>query len=168
MTEKDMSSETLLSHYADGPARLEAALTSLTESELDLSLGENAWSIRQIVHHLADGDDLWKACIKAAPGNRDGLFTLQWYWDRPQMEWSESWSSASRSVESSLTLLDANRHHIVELLEHVPDALEKSIQLQPPHGTEVRITVREVIEMQVRHMTGHTQDIQAIRLAHAV
>jgi uncharacterized damage-inducible protein DinB len=168
MTTPVVSPESLLSEYADGPARLEAALTGLSDSELDLSLGEHAWTIRQIVHHIADGDDLWKTCIKAALGNSDGLFTLQWYWDRPQMEWAEGWSYASRSVESSLTLLDANRHHIVELLEHVPDALERSIRLQPPHDTEVRITVKDVIEMQVRHMTGHTQDIQAIRLAHGV
>lgn len=168
MTASVISSGSLLSEYADGPARLEAALTGITDSELDLSLANDAWSIRQIVHHIADGDDLWKTCIKAALGNRDSLFTLQWYWDKPQMEWSESWSYASRSVESSLTLLDANRHHIVELLEHDPAALDKSIRLQPPHGTEVRITVREVLEMQVRHMTGHTQDIQAIRLANGV
>ena len=168
MTTPVVSPESLLSEYADGPARLEATLTGLSDSELDLSLGENAWTIRHIVHHIADGDDLWKACIKAALGNGDGLFTLQWYWDRPQMEWSESWRYASRSVESSLTLLDANRHHIVEMLEHGPDALERSIRLQPPHDTEVRITVKDVIEMQVRHMTGHTQDIQAIRQAHGV
>lgn len=168
MATSTLSSETIIGHYADGPARLEAALSGLTDSELDLSLGKDAWSIRQIVHHIADGDDLWKMCIKAALGNSDGPFTLKWYWDKPQMEWSASWSYASRSVESSLTLLDANRHHIVELLENVPDALEKSIRLQPPHGDEVHITVREVLEMQVRHMTGHTQDIQAIRLANAV
>jgi hypothetical protein len=84
------------------------------------------------------------------------------------MEWSKSWRYASRSVESSLTLLDANRRHIVELLKHVPDALEKSIRLQPPHGTEVHITIREVLEKQIRYMTGHTQEIQAIRQANAV
>jgi hypothetical protein len=168
MTTTDISTEALLGQYADGPARLEAALTGITDLELDLSLATDAWTIRQIVHHIVDGDDLWKTCIMAALGNSDGLFTLQWYWDKPQMEWSESWSYASRSVESSLTLLDANCHHIVELLEHVPDALEKSIRLRPPHDAEVRITIREVLEMQVRHKTGHTQDIQAIRQANVV
>jgi hypothetical protein len=168
MTTLVVSPESLLSEYADGPARLEAALMDITDPELDLSLAENAWTIRQIVHHIVDGDDLWETCIKAALGNSDGLFTLQWYWDKPQMEWSESWRYARRSVESSLALLDANRHHIVELLEHVPDALERSIRLQPPHGNEVHITIKEVLEMQVRHMTGHTQDIQTIRQANAV
>src|SRR5512139_1637984 len=132
-----ISSEALLGEYADGPARLEAALSGLTDSELDLSLARDAWSIRQIVHHIVDGDDLWKVCIKAALGNSDGLFTLQWYWEKPQMEWAGSWDYAGRKIESSLTLLDANRHHIVELLEHIPEALEKSIQLQPPHGNAV-------------------------------
>jgi hypothetical protein len=167
MKEKD-SSDTLLSCYADGPAQLEAALTGITDLELDLSLAKDAWTIRQIVHHIVDGDDLWKTCIKAALGNSEGLFTLQWYWDKSQMEWSESWRYASRGVESALALLDANRHHIVELLENDPNVLEKSIRLQPPHDAEVCITIKEVIEMQVRHMTGHTQDIQAIRQANAV
>ena len=157
-----------LSRYREGPMLLEHAVMGLRDAELDAKPSGGGWSIRQIVHHIADGDDLWKTCIKAALGNSDGLFTLQWYWDKPQMEWAEGWSYASRSVESSLTLLDANRHHIVELLGHVPDALERSIRLQPPHDTEVRITVKDVIEMHVRHITGHTQDIQAIRRAHGV
>src|SRR5512140_2875 len=156
MTEQSNNTEVILNLYAEGPDKLEASLMGLSETDLDLSLARDAWTIRQIVHHIVDGDDLWKTCIKAALGNSDGLFTLQWYWDKPQIEWSESWSYASRSVESTLTLLYPNRQHIVELLESVPDALEKTIRLQPPHGDEVHITVREVLEMQVRHMTGHT------------
>jgi len=42
------------------------------------------------VHHLADGDDIWTICIKAALGNSEGLFSLQWYWDKPQTEWAEN------------------------------------------------------------------------------
>ena len=56
----------------------------------------------------------------------------------------------------------------MELLENVPNVLDKFIRLQPPHGTEVCITIKEVLEMQIRHMTGHTQDIQAIRQANAI
>jgi hypothetical protein len=38
---------------------------------------------------VVDGDDIWKPCIKAALGNSDGLFSLQWYWEKPQTEWAQ-------------------------------------------------------------------------------
>ena len=168
MNKQTESPSDILAQYADGPARLEAALKDLTESDLNLAMTNDSWSIRQIVHHLADGDDLWKTCIKAALGNSEGLFTLQWYWDKPQMEWSESWQYAGRSIESSLARLRANRQHIVELLQQTPNAWEKSIRLQPPGRKEERVTIGDVLEGQAGHVIGHIQDIQAIRKTHHV
>ena len=115
MTEQALNPSATLALYADGPAQLEAVLMGLTESDLDLARTSDSWTIRQIVHHLADGDDLWKTCIKAALGNSEGSFSLQWYWDKPQTEWAENWKYANRSIEPSLALLRANRHNIVEL-----------------------------------------------------
>lgn len=158
--------ETVLKQYAEGPALLESALAGLTESDLDLALSTDSWSIRQLVHHIADGDDLWKTCIKAALGNSEGLFSLQWYWEKPQMEWSENWTYTSRGIASSLALLRANRRHILELLEHTPNALEKSIRLYRPGTSEDRVTVLDVLEMYVRHMADHIKDIQATLQAH--
>jgi len=160
--------EAILKQYAEGPALLDSALAGLSESDLDFALSADSWSIRQIVHHLADGDDIWKLCIKAALGNPDGLFTLQWYWDKPQMEWSENWKYASRSIASSLALLHANRRHIVELIQPTLDAWEKSIWLKPPNRLQERITIGWVLEMQAQHVVGHIQDIQAIRQAHGI
>lgn len=158
----------ILTQYAEGPALLKSALAGLTESGLDLSLTADSWSIRQIVHHLTDGDDIWKICIKAALGNPDGLFTLQWYWDKPQMEWSENWKYASRDIKSSLALLCANRRHIVELVKQIPNAWERSIRLKPPSGPEEHITVGGVLEMQARHIVNHIKDIRAIRQVYKV
>lgn len=132
MINRTETPDPILTQYAEGPALLKSALAGLTESGLDLSLTADSWSIRQIVHHLTDGDDIWKICIKAALGNPDGLFTLQWYWDKPQMEWSENWKYASRDIKSSLALLCANRRHIVELVKQIPNAWERSIRLKPP------------------------------------
>ncbi len=66
----------ILARYADGPTLLDSALAGLSETDLDLALSADSWSIRQIVHHLADGDDIWKICIKAALGNSDGTFIM--------------------------------------------------------------------------------------------
>jgi len=157
-----------LAQYADGPAQLEAALIGLTESDLNLAQTTDTWTIRQIVHHIVDGDDIWKTCIKAALGNSEGLFSLQWYWDRPQTEWAETWRYANRRIEPSLVLLRANRHHIEELVRQTPNAWEKSIRLKWPDTEEERITIGDVLEMQARHVIGHINDIQMIRRAHNV
>ncbi len=168
MTEQAYNPSATLALYADGPAQLEAMLMSLTESDLNLSQTGDSWTIRRIVHHVADGDDIWKTCIKAALGNSEGLFSLQWYWDKPQIEWAENWKYADRRIESSLALLRANRQHIVELVQQTPGAWEKSIRLKWPEGEEDRITIGEVLEMQASHVVGHIDDIRMIRQAHII
>ena len=52
--------DSLITQYTDCLAELRAALAELAESDLDLALPEGGWTIRQIVHHIVDGDDLWK------------------------------------------------------------------------------------------------------------
>lgn len=168
MTTLTKLSEAVLAQYADGPAQLESVLNGLTESDLNLALNNETDSIRQIVHHLADGDEIWKLCIKAALGNPEGLFTLQWYWDVSQKEWAHNWRYASRSIESSLALLRANRQQILELVQQTPNAQRKSIRLKRPDGQEERITVEDILEMQARHIVGHIHDIQCIRQAHHI
>ena len=158
--------ETILKKYAEGPALLEFALRGLSETDLDLALSGNSWSIREIVHHIVDGDDLWKTCIKTALGNSNAVFSLQWYTEKPQMEWSKSWAYANRSLEPSLALFRANRSHIVDLLEHIPDSCEKSIHFQRLEKPEICITGFDVLELHVRHLSDHIKDIQAILQAH--
>jgi hypothetical protein len=166
MAEDILSRSEILDQYADGPVQLDRILCGLSEIELTSVLTPNTWSIRQIAHHIVDGDDIWKTCIKAALGNQNGIFTLQWYWDRPQPEWADSWQYKTRSLEGSLALFRANRNHIVELLRLIPDAWEKSMRIVWPKKTEEeRITVEDVVRMHAGHALGHIGEITAIRKA---
>ncbi len=165
MTKLKHQFEVTLAQFADGPSLLESAISGLTESNLDLALNPDSWSIRQIVHHVSDGDDIWKICIKAALGNPQGCFSFQWYWDRPQTEWAENWKYSQRSLESSLELLCASRRQILDLIRSIPQAWEKSIRLKKPDGQEECISVGEMIEIQARHVIDHIHDIQKIRRA---
>ena len=160
--------QTILTQYADGPSLLNSALSGLSETDLDLVPGIDSWSIRQIVHHLVDGDDIWKTCIKIALGNSDALFSLQWYAAKPQTEWSECWAYSQRGLKSSLALYRANRSHIMDLLEHIPGALEKSVRFDRPGKEELRITVFDVVELHVQHLAEHIDSIKAIRQKHGV
>ena len=163
-----IDAQTILVQYANGPSLLDSALAGLSETDLDLTSSTDSWSIRQIVHHIVDGDDIWKICIKTALGNNDALFSLQWYTVKSQMEWSENWAYPCRGLASSLALYRANRGHIVDLIEHIPGALEKSVRLDRPGREEIRITIFDVVELHVNHLAEHIESIKAIRQAHGV
>jgi uncharacterized damage-inducible protein DinB len=167
MTEQAEDPVATLARYADGPAQLTAALAGLHEADLDLGPAEGGWTIRQIVHHLADGDDLWGACVKMALGSQTG-FSLQWYWAKSQDEWAEVWHYAERDIEPSLALFRANRAHIVQLVEQVPNAWNCHMQLEASDGSESTITAGEIITMQARHAFGHIADIRTIRETHHI
>src|SRR5512143_3907041 len=117
--------ETILARFAEGPSRLEDALGGLSESGLDLAPSQGGWSIREIVHHVVDGDDIWKSCIKMALGNEQAEFHLDWYAADPQTHWSARWAYARRSVSPSLEFLKAIRRHVLDLLAQRPDGWER-------------------------------------------
>lgn len=163
MSEQVSSQDEILADYADGPNRLEAAIAGLSEMDLDMTLGKDSWTIRQIVHHVMDGDDIWKVFIKRAIGNPGGKFSLEWYWQMSQDEWAERWAYKQRAIEPSLALLCASRRHVVQPLKHIPGAWEKTLRIRWPNEEEQQVSVRWVIEMQTRHIEGHIGDIRKIR-----
>lgn len=158
--------QALLINYANGPGQLEAALFGLTEANLDVAKTPDSWTIRQIVHHIVDGDDLWSMCIKASLGDSKGLFSYHWYWKKPQDEWADDWRYAAREIGPSLALFRAKRHHISQLLHQIPGAWEKYTLITLPSGEEKATSVQYVVEMQTNHVKEHIEDIKAIRKKH--
>lgn len=168
MNEQLSDREAIIAGYADGPSQLEAALAGLSEGDFDLAESDGAWTIRQIVHHLVDGDDIWKVFIKRAIGNPGSEFDLGWYWTIPQTEWVKYWAYARREIGPSLALLRASRDHVLQLLTHIPEAWERSLLIRWPKGEEQEVKVSWVVNMQVQHLLGHVDDIRRARQAHGV
>lgn len=153
----------LLEMYAAGPDKLEAFIEGLPDDSLSNHPGGGEWSIREIIHHIVDGDDIWNTCIKAAMGNQDGEFTLQWYWDLPQLTWSKNWKYGTRSIKNSLALFRANRAHIVELLRLSPDTWDRAIAIHWPGDEGLsKVSIEDVVRMHVDHLNGHLDDMSGI------
>ncbi len=165
MNDQPANRSDILASYAAGPDHLEAAIAGLSAADLDLALSGDSWSIRQIVHHIADGDDLWKEFVKRAAGNPEGEFSLAWYWQIAQDEWARRWAYRERAIEPSLALFRASRAHIVQLLTHRPEAWSHSLLIRWP-DEEAHTSVGWVVAMQARHIDGHVDDIRRIREAH--
>lgn len=152
----------VLSDYLAAPYRLTEIVSGLAAAALNRSLRSDTWTIRQLVHHIVDGDDVWSVGIKAAIGNPDGVFTLQWYWDVPQTTWAKKWHYADREVQPSLDLFRANRQHIAQLLGAVPEAWNRTITIRWVGHEDEPASVAEMIGSQARHALGHIKEIEAI------
>ena len=158
----------ILGRFSEGPERLESAVVGLTDQELDMALSPDSWTIRQIVHHIVDGDDLWKTFVKAAMGNQESVFHLEWYWRQTQEEWVESWNYSQRPIAPSLHLFRASREHLRDLVERIPSAWERSLIIRWSDGNEERSTVGNVLAMQANHALAHIERIHLIRRARAL
>jgi len=151
-----------LSRFREGPTLLEHAVMGLRDSQLDFKPSGGGWSIREIVHHIVDGDDVWKLCIKMAMGNEQAEFCLGWYLSQTQEAWADRWAYGQRSIGTSLCLLKAIREHVLQLLASVPDAWDRSVVVRTrPEETE-QVSVGFVIQMQADHLLHHVERIRAI------
>ena len=151
-----------ISRYREGPTLLEEAVSELQDADLDRKPSGGGWSIRQIVHHIADGDDIWKGCIKMAIGNEEAEFALQWYWSQTQDTWADRWAYSQRSIGTSLSLLKATREHVLQLLASVPEAWHRAVVVRTPQGEIEQVPVGFVIQMQADHVFHHVERIRAI------
>lgn len=151
-----------ISRYREGPAVLEALVAGLPGAVLDAVPAAGGWTIRQIVHHVADGDDIWKLCIRMALGDEPAEFALGWYWSLPQETWGERWAYGRRSLAASLALLKAGREHVLQLLESAPGAWDRAVTLRKRDGQMERIPVGFVVQMQADHLLHHVRRIREI------
>ena len=156
----------ILDQFVEVLDLLDAAIEGLDETDLDLSLGAESWTIRQIVHHVVDGDDLWKTTIKAAIGQPRRVLSIQWYWDVPQVTWAETWAYAARPLPPSVDMLRASRRHVVQLLRQIPGSCDRHATFRWPSGEEAQLTVGDVVAMQTDHVIHHVADVRAIRKMH--
>jgi len=152
----------VMSRYRQGPELLEDVVTGLQDALLDAVPSGGGWTIRQIVHHVADGDDIWKLAVKMAVGSEQNEFALAWYWSMPQQTWGDRWAYGRRSLDASLDLLKASRRHIVQLLESVPEAWHRAVAVRKRDGQVERVPVGFVIQMQADHVFHHIQRIRGI------
>lgn len=154
--------EKVLARYAGGVKQLDEVLAGLSESDFDLSRDQGKWTIRQIVHHIVDAEDIWKTCIKAALGNPGCTVDMNWY--IIDNKCAEPLDYAHRPITDSVELFRAIRRHIVELVNHLPGAWDQfftTIWSNIPDGTTFK--VGDVIRFQNAHLERHIKQIRKTR-----
>ena len=159
MTQPTQSLQDLLIAYIQGPDQLEAALNGLSDADLD-KRGSDGWSIRQIVHHLTDGDFMWSLFMKAAIITPGCLFNFDWY--RSNDIVSQVLYYTERPIDAPVQLFRANCTLISQLLTHIPNVETRYVQTGSL-DEEDRVFIPQIIGILTQHVYEHVEEIQRLR-----
>lgn len=146
----------LLQRYADGEDALRAALDGITEVELDARPGPEAWTAREVVHHLADSEmtsaiRLRRLVAEEAPAidaYDEGAFARRLHYERP--------------VEASLDAAVAARRASAQLLQVLTDEEWDRSGTHPDHGT---YSIDLWLQTYTDHAIDHAEQIRQARRA---
>lgn len=166
MTEQPLPRAEVLARFLGAADELVVLVGGLSDDELDLARDTGGWSIREIVHHLADDGDVWSMCIKKAIATPGALVRFEGF---PGNEpWAEALNYRGRAVAPALHLILSHRQYVADLL-HDLDAWEHTARLADAEGNVRReITARQMVEMLTEHMSRHVETIRAICDAHGI
>jgi uncharacterized damage-inducible protein DinB len=138
------------------PERLQAAVDGLGDAQLDTPYREGGWTVRQLVHHVADSHANSYVRFKLA-------LTEEWPTIKPYDEaaWANLADSRSLPVEISLTLTMALHARWVALLESMSeDDFERGFN-HPERGRQNLAKTLALYDWHSRHHTAHITGLRA-------
>jgi uncharacterized damage-inducible protein DinB len=144
-----------IQHIAALPHALAAAIDPLSASQLDTEYRPGGWTVRQVVHHLADSHLNAYARFRLALTESEP--TIKTY---DQERWAELADARTAEPQASLWLLEGLHKRWTLLLESLaaPDFERRLVH--PEHGT---ITLDYLLALYAWHGRHHVAHVTALR-----
>ena len=142
----------LIAQIAALPARLREILANLNDQQLDRPYRDGGWTVRQVVHHLADSHVHAYTRFKFAAVE-----------DQPQVkgyaenDWANLPEAKSMPVSVSLEILSGIHSRWSEFLRHLPAEAFERAYLHSERGPE---TLARALELYVWHGEHHLAHIR--------
>ena len=136
------------------PERIREAVTGLTERQLDTPYREGGWTVRQLVHHVADSHANSYIRFKLA-------LTEDWPTIKPYDE--AAWAKLADSrlpIDGSLVFIEALHARWVALLESLTD---KDFERGFNHPENGRQSLARALAIYDWHSCHHTAHITRLR-----
>ena len=144
-----------IAQLAEAPARLRAAVEGLNDTQLDTPYREGGWTIRQVVHHLADAHMNWYIRPKLAV--TEDLPMTKTY---AEQAWAELADARKAPVDASLKIFEGVTERWCRFFQSL-DAAAWSRRFQNSEwGT---LCVEDVLRAMAWHTRHHTAHITELR-----
>jgi len=137
------------------PDQARKAVSGLTDAQLDTPYREGGWTVRQVIHHLADSH--MNAFVRMKLILTEDNPTLKAY---DQEQWAELHDGKGLPLESSLAILEGLHKRWVSLLERVPEDAWSRTAHHPEQGS---ITMDDLLNTYERHGENHVGQITGLR-----
>lgn len=147
-----------MASIAELPDRLEAAVRGLSEVQLDTTYRAGGWTVRQVVHHLADAHLQGFARMKF-------LLTEDHPLIKPyrQDAWAATADAQRAPVEESLRILRGLHARWTRLLENLDEGAWTRRGFHPERGV---VTVDDLLRTYAAHCVSHVEAIMTLRREH--
>jgi len=139
-----------LAQLAEAPANLRAAVAGLNDQQLDTPYREGGWTLRQVVHHLADAHVNWYIRPKLAV--TEDQPTIKPY---AEQLWAELPDARSSPIEPSLAMFEGVHARFVRFFGSLAPGDWSRKFMHPEWGALKVEDVLRAMAWHARHHTGH-------------
>ena len=138
------------------PQHLENAVLNLDEQQLNTPYRSEGWTVRQVVHHVADSH--MNAYIRFKLGLTEDNPTIKPY---NEEAWAKMKDTALIPINVSLTLLHALHTRWMEVLNDIKEEEWNRTVVHPEHGRQM--TLWYLLGMYAWHGRHHTAHVTSFR-----
>ncbi|MBY0455968.1 MAG: DinB family protein [Gemmataceae bacterium] len=145
----------LIDAYESAPAKLRAAVRGLTRDELTARPGPGAWSILEVVVHIADSDAISIDRMKR-------ILTE----DNPPLLYADESAYVAnlfthdQDIEDALALLEIGRRQWARVLRKLPD---EAFARTGQHNRRGAVSLGQLVGDYIRHVDEHLEFVRGKR-----
>jgi hypothetical protein len=137
------------------PTNLRSAVAGLNDAQLETPYREGGWTIRQVVHHVADSHvNAYSRVRHALAGDWPTIYAYS------EAKWAQLADAQSAPLSLSLEMIDGLHARWVLLLNSLSGADFEKGYVHPENG---RQTLEQVVALYAWHGRHHTAHITELR-----
>jgi len=147
--------EAAIATLAELPEKMRSAVDGLGASQLDTPYREGGWTVRQLVHHVADSHANSYVRMRLA-------LTEDWPTIKPYDEklWAELSDAKSAPIELSLELLDGLHARWTLLLKSLTEEQWQRGYVHPVNGRQSLAEAVALYDWHSRHHLAHIVELR--------
>ena len=151
----DQERQAFIQQIAEAPAALWSAAEGLSEQQIDTPYREGGWTVRQVVHHLADSH--MNAFVRFKLAMTEQQPTVKTY---DQERWAQLADAKAVPIVVSLNLFDSVHKRFVTLLRSMSPADFARTMNHPEQGI---VNLDRYLALYAWHGRHHVAHITSLR-----